>query len=349
MRNDQMNYLWIALLSLAGSTVSEKAKCGDGVELNMQQGDSSTFSIPLNETCSAALITFSDGTDLTLDLQTNSSCPYASLEAQTFTTVIGSDTPEGIATLTFHCSEQVYCMSIDVVTANNSNSETSIQSVCADVTNPARESGVAAGVTQVSRISNGLMHAGGMMTSATTPSSPTQAPQGNWTVATALVGASTGFSTIHGASVLGNNTNATTLASPDGVQSPSPDVSAMSTGTDSTATTMAAAFSSDASYSSTSQTVTASLGGSDDMNPTLTTAAMLPTATSSLGASGTTSIETANQLPGENRPTGSKPTDNRTAPPVAAQSLGNGTATNLPTEVDGQGPSTCACYPLPTF
>ncbi|KAH0282809.1 hypothetical protein KCU62_g9465, partial [Aureobasidium sp. EXF-3399] len=315
----------------------------------MQQGDQSTFSIPLNETCSAALITFSDGTDLTLDLQTNSSCPYASSEAQTFTTIIGSDTPEGIATLTFQCSEQVYCMSIDVVTANNSNSKTSIHSVCADVTNPARESGVAARATQVSGVSDGQMHAGSMKTSATTPLSPTQASQSNWTITTALDSALTGFSTIAGASVLGYTTNATSLSSPDGGQSPSSDVSAISTGTDSTATTMAAAFSSDTSYSSTSQTVTASPGGSDDTNPTLTTVAMLPTATSSLDANGTTSIETASQLPGENRPTGAKPIEKLTAPPVAAQFLGNGTSANLPTEVDGQDPSTCACYPLPTF
>ena len=344
-----MNYLCIALLSLARSAVSEKAKCGDGVELNMQQGDRSTFSIPLNETCSAALITFSDGTDLTLDLQTNSSCPYASSQAQTFTTIIGSDTPEGVATLTFQCSEQVYCMSIDVVAANNSNSETSIYSVCADVTNSARESGVAAGATQVSGASNGQMQAGNMMTSATTPSSPTQAPQSNWTITTALGGALTGFSTISGASVLGDTTDATSLGSSDGGQSPSSDGPVISAGTDSTATTMAATFSSDTSYSSTSQTVTASPGGSGDTNPTLTTLAMLPTAKSSLDANGTTSIETANQLPGENRPTGSKLTEKPTAPPVAAQSLGNGTSTNLPTEVDGQNPSTCACYPLPTF
>lgn len=337
-----MNYLCIALLSLARSAVSEKAKCGDGVELNMQQGDQSNFSIPLNETCSAALITFSDGTDLTLDLQTNSPCPYASSQAQTFTTIIGSDTPEGVATLTFQCSEQVYCMSIDVVAANNSNSETSIYSVCADVTNSARESGVAAGATQVSGVSN-------MMTSATTPSSPTQAPQSNWTITTALGGALTGFSTISGASVLGDTTDATSLGSSDGGQSPSSDGPVISAGTDSTATTMVAAFLSDSSYSSTSQTVTASPDGSDDTNPVLTTVAMLPTATSSLDANWTTSIETANQLPGENRPTGSKLTEKPTAPPVAAQSLGNGTSTNLPTEVDGQNPSTCACYPLPTF
>ena len=348
MRNDQMNYLWIALLSLAGSAVSEKAKCGDGVELDIQQGDRSTFSIPLNETCSAALMTFSDGTDLTLDLQTNSSCPYASSEAQTFTTIIRSDTPEGIATLTFQCSEQV-CMSIDVVAANNSDSETSIYSVCADATNLARESGVAAGATQVSGASNGQMQAGNMMTSATTPSSPTQAPQSNWTTTTALGSALTGFSTIPGASVLGNTTNATSLGSSNGGQSPSSDGSAISAGTDSTATTVAATFSSDTSYSSTLQTVTASPGGSGDTNPTLTTVAMLPTATSSLDANGTTSIEIANQLPGENRPTRSKPTEEPTAPPVAAQSLGDGTSTDLPTEVDGQDPSTCACYPLPTF
>ncbi|KAG9755742.1 hypothetical protein KCU73_g5262, partial [Aureobasidium melanogenum] len=109
MKNTRAYYFWVALSTLMGSAVSEKADCRDGLELNTRQGDQSTFSIPLNETCSAALITFSD-------------------EAQTFTTVIGSDTPEGVATLTFQCGGQVYCMSIDVVTANTSDSQTSIQS-----------------------------------------------------------------------------------------------------------------------------------------------------------------------------------------------------------------------------
>jgi hypothetical protein len=197
MRNTQAYYFWVALFTLMRSAFSEKADCGDGLELNTRQGDQSTFSIPLNETCSAALITFSDGTDLVLDLRTNSSCPYASSEAQTFTTVIGSDTPEGVATLTFQCSGQVYCMSIDVVTANISDSQTSIHSVCVNTTETALESlGAVVGATQASGVSNGSMPEGSMMTSTTIRSSSLQALQGNSSMTKALLGSSTGFSTI---------------------------------------------------------------------------------------------------------------------------------------------------------
>jgi hypothetical protein len=352
-----MNHSLIALLSLARSAVSETAECGDGVELSMRQGDRSTFSIPLNETCSAALITFSDDTDLMLDLRTNSSCPYTSSVAQTFTTVIGSDTPEGVATLTFQCNGQVYCMSIDVVTTNISDSQTSIHSVCANLTDPVGESlGATAGASQASKVGNGLMHDGSMGSSTTVPSNQSQALQGNSSITKALLSGSTGFSTIRGASVLGNDANTTSLNSLDGGQADSPTRSAVSVVANLTTTAMAAAFVSGTPYSPISQVLMASSDRNDTTMPTMTTAppsdsdtTISPTATSLPDGDNATLIGTANQSPAKSQFVGSNSTATPTVPAMAAQSLGNGTSMDLPSQATGQDPSTCACYPLPTF
>ncbi|TIA28646.1 hypothetical protein D6C78_10645 [Aureobasidium pullulans] len=349
-------YFWVALFTLMRSAFSEKADCGDGLELNTRQGDQSTFSIPLNETCSAALITFSDGTDLVLDLRTNSSCPYASSEAQTFTTVIGSDTPEGVATLTFQCSGQIYCMSIDVVAANISDSQTSIHSVCVNTTETALESlGAVAGATQASGVSNGSMPEGSMMTSTTIRSSSSQALEGNSSMTKALLGSSTGFSTIRGASELGNATNATGLNNSDsGLPSPQSGP-IVSDGTTFTTTAMVATFSSGTSYPPTFQTAMASLDKSDTIVPTASITApssvgntTIPTATSLIDGNDLYPIETANQLLEESQPVESNYIENPTVLPTSPQPLGNGTTMNLPTQAAGQDPSTCACYPLPT-
>ncbi|KAH0403727.1 hypothetical protein KCU89_g1842, partial [Aureobasidium melanogenum] len=356
MKNTRAYYFWVALSTLMGSAVSEKADCRDGLELNTRQGDQSTFSIPLNETCSAALITFSDGTDLVLDLRTNSSCPYASSEAQTFTTVIGSDTPEGVATLTFQCGGQVYCMSIDVVTANTSDSQTSIQSVCVDLTETARESlGAAAGSTQASGVSNGSTPEGSMMTSTAIRSSPSQVLQGNSSMTKALLGSSTGFSTIRGATELGNTTNATSLNNPHSSLSSPQSGPIVSDGTTLTTTAMVATFSSGTSYPPTFQTAMASLDKSDTIVPTTSITAPSgvgtttpPAATSLIDGNDLDPIATANQLPEESQPVESNYMENPTALPTSPQPLGNGTTLNLPTQQVGQDPSTCACYPLPT-
>jgi hypothetical protein len=352
-----MHHYWIALLSLAGSAVSETAECGDGVELSMRQGDRSTFSIPLNETCSAALITFSDNTDLMLDLRTNSSCPNESLEAQTFTTVIGSGTPEGVATLTFQCSGQVYCMSIDVVTANSSDSQTSIRSVCTNLTDPVRESlGTTAGAVPLSVASNGFIHNGTIGTPTTVSSSQSLAPEDYSSTAPALLSGSTGFSTIRAAGVFGNNTDTASLSTPGGSQLYSQNYPAVSAVTNSTTAAMVAAFPSQTPYSSTSQTVVAPLGRTDTILPTIT--AISPsdgdTTISSTAANfsddnDVPSIGTASQSPEGNQPTDSYPTANPTASAMTAQPLGNGTSMDFSTQAMSQDPSTCACYPLPTF
>ncbi|CAD0056130.1 hypothetical protein D6C78_10782 [Aureobasidium pullulans] len=357
MRIKQINHSWIALLSFAGSAVSETAECGDGVELSIRQGDRSTFSIPLNETCSAALITFSDDTDLMLNLRTNSSCPYTSSEAQTFTTVIGSDAPEGVATLTFQCNGQVYCMSIDVVTTNISDSQTSIHSVCANLTDPVRESlGTTAGVTRASGVGNGSMHDGSMGSSTTVSSNQSQALRGNSSITTALLSASTGFSTIRGASVLGNDADTTSLNSLDGGQFASLTRSAVSVVANLTTTTMSAAFVTGTPSLPISQALMASSDRNDTTMPTKPTVppsdsdtTISPTATSLLDGDDATLIGTANQSPAESQFVGSNSTAYPTAPAMAAQSLGNGTSMDLPTQATGQDPSTCACYPLPTL
>jgi hypothetical protein len=357
MKNKQMHHLWIALLSLAGSAVSETADCGDGVELSMRQGDRSNFSIPLNETCSAALITFSDNTDLMLDLRTNSSCPNESLEAQTFTTVIGSDTPEGVATLTFQCSGQVYCMSIDVVAANNSDSQTSIRSVCTNLTDPNRESlGITAGAAPSSVASNGFIHNGTIGTPSTVSSSQSQAPEDYSSTVPALLSGSTGFSTIRGASVLGNDTNAASLSNPGGSQLSSQSYPVVSLRTNSTTAAMVTAFSSQTPYPSISQTVIASLDRTDTITPTITTISpsdgdttISSTATNFSDDSDVPSIETASQSPEGNQPTGSSLTANPTASAMTAQPFGNGTSMDFSTQAMSQDPSTCACYPLPTL
>jgi hypothetical protein len=357
MRIKQINRFWIALLSFAGSAVSETAECGDGVELSIRQGDRSTFSIPLNETCSAALITFSDDTDLMLDLRTNSSCPYTSSEAQTFTTVMGSDAPEGVTTLTFQCNGQVYCMSIDIVTTNISDSRTSIDSVCANLTDPVRESsGITAGATQASGVGNGSIHDGSMGSSTTVPSNQSQALHGNSSITTALLSGSTGFSTIRGASVLGIDANTTSLNSLDGGQSAFPTRSAVSVVANLTTTTMAAAFVSGTLYSPISQVLMASSDRNDTTMPTKTTVppsdsdtTISPTTTSLLDGDNAALIGTANQSPAKSQSVGSNSTANPTAPAMAAQSFENGTSMDLPTQAMNQDPSTCACYPLPTF
>jgi hypothetical protein len=313
----------------------------------MRQGDRSTFSIPLNETCSAALITFSDNTDLMLDLRTNSSCPNESLEAQTFTTVIGSDTPEGVATLTFQCSGQVYCMSIDVMTANNSDSQTSIRSVCTNLTDPVRESlGTTAGAAPLPVASNGSIYNGTIGTPSTVFSSTVPA----------LLSGSTGFSTIRGASVLGNDTNAASLSNPGGSQLHSQSYPVVSVGTNSTTAAMVATSPSQTPYPSISQTVMAPLDRTDIITPTSTTMSpsdgdttISSTATNFSDDNDVPSIETASQSPEGNQPTGSSLTANPTASAMTAQPFGNGTSMDFSTQAMSQDPSTCACYPLPTL
>ncbi|KAG9697785.1 hypothetical protein KCV03_g9333, partial [Aureobasidium melanogenum] len=355
MRKYQVNSFWVALLSLAGSALSEKAECGDGVEFNTRQGDQSTFSIPLNETCSAALITFSDGTDSMLDLQTNSSCPYVNSEAQTFTTVFGADTSEGVATLTFQCSGQVYCMSINVVKSNDTDSQTWIQSICADPTGSARESLNAAGTIQTSGVSDGPMHEGSIVTSTSTLSSPSSALQDISSMTTASLSGSTGFSTIRGASGSRNGTNATSLDTPGGGQSSSQSRSAVSVEINFTTTTTGVAVLSNTPYSSTSQAATASPEGTNDVVPALTTGllsgvhTMLPTGTNQSNGNPETSIKTPNQTSEDSQPVESEYAEKPTMLPVTGQALANGTTMELPTQAAGQDPSTCACFPLPTF
>ena len=356
MRKYQVNSFWVALLSLAGSALSEKAECGDGVEFNTRQGDQSTFSIPLNETCSAALITFSDGTDSMLDLQTNSSCPYVNSEAQTFTTVFGADTSEGVATLTFQCSGQVYCMSINVVKSNNSDSQTWIQSVCADLTNSARESlNAAAGTIQTLGVSDGPMHEGSIVTSTSTLSSPSKALQDITSMTTSSLSGSTGFSTIRGASGSRNGTNATSLDTRGGGQSSSQGRSAVSVETNFTTTTTGVAVLSNTPYSSTSQAATASPEATGNIMPAATTGllsgahTMLPTSTNQSNGNPETSIKTANYTSKDSQPVESEYAEKPTMLPVTGQALANGTTMELPTQAAGQDPSTCACFPLPTF
>ncbi|KAH0182628.1 hypothetical protein KCV03_g10243, partial [Aureobasidium melanogenum] len=326
MRETQTSFLWFALLGFARSVLSEKADCGDGLELNALQGVESTFSIPVKKPCSAALITFSD-------------------EAQTFATVIGSDAPEGIATLTFQCSEQVYCMSINVAEGNVSDSQTSIRSVCANLTNTSRESsGAAIGATQVSKVSGESAHQESIPTS-----------QSDLSITTTLSDGSNGFSTSLGAGVLGNGTYTASLDSIGLSQLASQTLFGLSAGTTLTTSSTWAASPSRTSNVPISQTTMLSLNRSDTVMPATTTAppddadvSTSKTATT-LNNDNSTAEGTDIQLPYGNQSRESDSSPDPTAQPITVYPLQNDTRTTSPTQKASQDPSTCACYPLPTF
>ncbi|CAD0083663.1 unnamed protein product [Aureobasidium vineae] len=345
MRETQTSFVWFALLGFARSVVSEKADCGDGLELNALQGVESTFSIPVKKPCSAALITFSDGTDSMLDPRTNTSCHNPTSEAQTFATVIGSDAPEGIATLTFQCSEQVYCMSINVAEGNGSDSQTSIRSVCANLTNPSHESsGAATGATQVPKVSDEPAHQGSTLTSQSDLSITTTSPSG-----------SNGLGTSLGAGVLGNATYATGLDSIGLSQSASQTLFGMSAGTTPTTSSTWAASPSRTSNVSIFQTTMVSLYRTDTIMPATTTAppddadAITSKSATTLNDDNSTEKGTDIQLPYGNQSRESKSSSDPTVQPITAYPLQNDTRTTSSTQAASQDPSTCACYPLPTF
>ncbi|KAG9625473.1 hypothetical protein KCU64_g19259, partial [Aureobasidium melanogenum] len=345
MRETQTSFLWFALLGFARSVLSEKADCGDGLELNALQGVESTFSIPVRKPCSAALITFSDGTDLMLDPRTNTSCHNPISEAQTFATVIGSDAPEGIATLTFQCSEQVYCMSINVAEGNVSDSRTSIRSVCANLTNASRESsGAAIGTTQVSKVSGESAHQESITTS-----------QSDLSITKTLSNGSNGFSTSLGAGVLGNGTYTASIDSIGLSQSASQTLFSLSAGTTLTTSSTSTASPSRTSNVSISLTTMLSLNRSDTVMPATTTAppddadvSTFKTATT-LNNDNSTAEGTDIQLPYGNQSRESDSSPDPTAQLITAYPLQNDTRTTSPTQTASQDPSTCACYPLPTF
>ncbi|KAG9543644.1 hypothetical protein KCU71_g11330, partial [Aureobasidium melanogenum] len=345
MRETQTSFLWFALLGFARSVLSEKADCGDGLELNALQGVESTFSIPVKKPCSAALITFSDGTDLMLDPRTNTSCHNPISEAQTFATVIGSDAPEGIATLTFQCSEQVYCMSINVAEGNVSDSQTSVRSVCPNLTNTSRESsGAAIGATQVSKVSGKSAHQG---------SAPTS--QSDLSISTTSSDDSNGFSASLGVGVLGNGTYTASLDSIGLSQSASQTLFDLSAGTTLTTSSTWAPSPSRTSDVPISRTTMLSLNRSDTVMPATTTAPLYhadvstsKTATT-LSDDNSTAKGTDIQLPYGNQSRELESSPDSTAQPITAYPLQNDTGTTSPTQTASQDPSTCACYPLPTF
>jgi hypothetical protein len=216
--------------------------------------------------------------------------------------------------------------------------------------------GTTAGAAPLSVTSNGFIHNGTIGTPSTVSSSQSQAPEDYSSTVPALLSGSTGFSTIRGASVLRNDTNTASLSDPGGSQLYSQSYPVVSVGINSTTAAMVAAFSSQTPYPSNSQTVMASLDRTDTIAPTITTISPSDgdttnssTATNFSDDNDVPSIGTVSQSPEGNQPTGAYPTANPTASAMTAQPLGNGTSMDFSTQAMSQDPSTCACYPLPTF
>lgn len=336
----QANYFWLALLSLTEYAFSQKADCGDGLTLDVQQGDPFTFSIPLNQTCSAALATFSDGSDFILDPHTNTSCHRPGSTSQTFTTVIGTDVSRGMATMTFQCGGEVYCISINVAEGNGSESRTSISGICTNSTNQARESsGGSSGSILLPTAAGGTAYEGSVesSTSAVMPFGTSPATQGSLGASTAMLGNSTGFSTIRGTNLPGTDPSVTGLESIDGIRTTSKTTSGMTDAGSAYATSQASPDMTDDTgltdsvlatslpYSPYAQTSQAATIQAISSQTSMTTSVLQTLAGSGIAGPNSTAVVDS------------------TSP------LQSGDVRASSTAAAGQDPSTCACFPLPSL